>query len=104
MPTSVFRNYPCDNIIDVYFGIEEGELDRVGEGVFKKHLWQCMIAQALVIKSNIETRRSENQFGVIVWQFNEIWPTGGWGSVEYGTVGFTKGQVIGGRWKVLAQY
>jgi hypothetical protein len=25
-----------------------------GEGVFKKQLWQCMIGQALVIKSNIE--------------------------------------------------
>jgi beta-mannosidase len=27
------------------------------------------------------------------------WPTGGWGTIEYGTVGFTGGQVIGGRWK-----
>lgn len=36
-------------------------------------------------------------------QLNEIWPTGGWGSLEYGTVGkgFTKGQVKGGRWKPL---
>jgi hypothetical protein len=41
------------------------------------------------------------EFGIIVWQYNEIWPTGGWGSIEYGTVGFTKGQVIGGRWKPL---
>ena len=32
---------------------------------------------------------------------NEIWPTGGWGSLEYGTVGFTQGQVLGGRWKPL---
>lgn len=32
-------------------------------------------------------------------QFNEIWPTGGWGSIEYGTP--RKGQVIGGRWKPL---
>jgi len=32
---------------------------------------------------------------------NEIWPTGGWGSLEYGTVGFTAGQVLGGRWKPL---
>lgn len=36
---------------------------------------QCMIGQALNIKSNIETRRSTNQFGIIVWQLNEIWPT-----------------------------
>ena len=31
----------------------------------------------------------------------QIWPTGGWGSLEYGTVGFTAGQVLGGRWKPL---
>lgn len=27
--------------------------------------------------------------------------TGGWGSIEYGTVTHTKGQVLGGRWKPL---
>jgi hypothetical protein len=27
--------------------------------------------------------------------------TGGWGGLEYGTVGFTRGQVLGGRWKPL---
>ena len=29
---------------------------------------------------------------------NEIWPTGGWGTIEYGTVAVA-GQVEGGRWK-----
>jgi hypothetical protein len=29
---------------------------------------------------------------------------GGWGSIEYGTVGFTSGQVIGGRWKALQHF
>jgi beta-mannosidase len=33
-----------------------------------------------------------------------IWPTGGWGSIEYGTVGFTPGQVEGGRWKPLQYF
>ena len=33
------------------------------------------------------------------WQFNEIWPTGGWGTIEYGTPG--AGQVLGGRWKPM---
>jgi hypothetical protein len=28
--------------------------------VFKKQLWQCMIGQALVMKSNIENRRMKN--------------------------------------------
>ena len=67
------RNYPCDNIIDQYFG--KSDFDTVGELTFKKQLWQCMVGQALLIKSDIETRRSTNQFGIIVWQFNEIWPT-----------------------------
>ena len=66
------RNYPCDNIIEVYFG--KSDLSMVGERAFKKQLWQCMIAQALVIKQNIETRRSQSIFGIIVWQLNEIWP------------------------------
>ncbi len=26
-----------------------------------------------------QARRSQNQFGALVWQLNEIWPTGGWG-------------------------
>ena len=93
------RNYPCDNIIDVYFG--KSDFDAVGADAFKKQLWQCMVGQALLMKSNIEARRSGNTFGIIVWQLNEIWPTGGWGSLEYGTVGYTKGQVLGGRWKPL---
>jgi len=93
------RNYPCDNIIVEYFG--KSDFETVGEHQFKQQLWQCMVGQALLVKSDIETRRSQNQFGIIVWQFNEIWPTGGWGSIEYGTVGFTKGQVLGGRWKPL---
>jgi len=93
------RNYPCDNIIEVYFG--KSNFDLVGAEAFKKQLWQCMTGQALLIKQNIETRRSKSIFGIIVWQFNEIWPTGGWGSIEYGTVGWTKGQVLGGRWKPL---
>lgn len=62
------RNYPCDNIIDVYFG--SSDFDQVGELSFKKQLWQCMVGQALLIKQNIETRRSKNQFGIIVWQVN----------------------------------
>ena len=32
-------------------------------------------------------------------RYNEIWPTGGWGSIEYG--GKTAGQVPGGRWKPM---
>jgi hypothetical protein len=68
----------------------------------KKATWQCMIGQALVMKQDIETRRSVNQMGHLIWQFNEVWATGGWGSVEYGPASnFATGQVVGGRWKPL---
>eukprot|EP01046_Picozoa_sp_COSAG06_P002943 COSAG06_NODE_108_length_23594_cov_43.013450_12_plen_1117_part_00 len=93
------RNYPCDNIIEVYFG--KSNFDLVGADAFKKQLWQCMIGQALLMKQTTEGKRLGNRFGVLTWQLNEIWPTGGWGSLEYGTVGWTKGQVLGGRWKPL---
>jgi hypothetical protein len=71
------RNYPCDNIIQVFFGA--ADFDAVGEAAFKQQLWQCMVGQALLIKGTIENRRSTNQFGHLIWQLNEIWPTGGWG-------------------------
>ena len=93
------RNYPCDNIIEVYFG--KSNFDLVGADAFKKQLWQCMIGQALLMKQTTVLKRLANKFGVLTWQLNEIWPTGGWGSLEYGTVGWTKGQVLGGRWKPL---
>lgn len=94
------RNYPCDNFIYVYFGTKGQEFNVTGEFNFKKQLYQCMTAQALQVKQNIESRLSQNTFGIIIWQYNEIWPTGGWGSIEYGNPKFT-GQVIGGRWKPL---
>ena len=34
-----------------------------------------MIAQALIIKQDIERKRAQNMFGILVWQLNEIWPT-----------------------------
>lgn len=94
------RNYPCDSFIFVYFGHRGQDLNATGEVNFKQQLYQCMIGQALEIKQNIETRMSQNTFGILVWQLNEIWPTGGWGSIEYGNPNFP-GQVIGGRWKPL---
>ena len=38
------------------------------------------------------------QSKTMLWQLNEVWPTGGWGSLEYGAAN-TAGQLIGGRWK-----
>jgi hypothetical protein len=68
--------------------------------LFQKQLFQCMLSGALYVKSVIELNRSSNVSGLLVWQLSEIWPTGGWGSLEYGTPGVA-GQVIGGRWKLL---
>jgi len=95
---------PCDSLILGYFGAgstAHGGLDDVGEFSFQRQIYQCMISQALAMQSDIESRRATNAFGIVTWQLNEIWPTGGWGSLEYGTTGFTEGQVLGGRWKPL---
>jgi hypothetical protein len=84
------RNYPCDPLVVVYFGAQPaGYFNQTGEAAFKRQLYQCMLAQALHMKGDIETRRAQNQLGLLVWQLNEIWPTGGWGSLEYR-----------GRWKL----
>ena len=48
-------------------------LDETGESAFKAQLYWSMVAQALVIKQNIEQTRSTNRFGTLVWQLNEIW-------------------------------
>jgi len=92
------RNYACDNIIQTYFGTQNFSVTG-NEVTFKKHLYLCTLGQSLEMKSDIENRRSANTFGDLVWQLNEIWPTGGWGSLEYGTP--LPGQVLGGRWKPL---
>ena len=92
------RNYPCDSLVISFWGGQQSDLDAVGEGAFKKQLFQCILAQALVLKGYIEQHRSTNTFGLQIWQLNEIWPTGGWGTIEYGTPQLP-GQVVGGRWK-----
>lgn len=61
-----------------------------------------MLTQAIVLKQVYESRRAKNQLGHLIWMLNEIWPTVGWGSLEYGPRPgpyVTPGQVIGGRWK-----
>ena len=92
------RNYPCDSIIFQYFGGTSADLDVVGEMPFKKQLYQCLMGQALVLRGYIEQHRATNTYGLQIWQLNEIWPTGGWGTIEYGTTE-VMGQVEGGRWK-----
>ena len=94
------RNYPCDNHIHHYFG-DNIDLDGVGKEPFQKQLYLCMISQLLWTKSVIETYRTLNSYGTLIWQLNENWPTGGWGVVEYGGRPNERGQVFGGRWKPI---
>jgi beta-mannosidase len=74
--TMAQRNYPCDNVVLTYFPAED--LDAVGQSAFQRQLWLCMLGQALELKGDIETRRARNSWGTLLWQLNEIWPTGGW--------------------------
>lgn len=66
------------------------------QAAFKRQLYQSQIAQALVIKTEVEAWRSTNNFGTLFWMYNELWATGGWGSIEYGSTA-APGQIEGGR-------
>lgn len=94
------RNYVASDHIVSYFGSRPlVSLNATGRSAFQAQLYLALLAAQLQTKSYIEQHRSENLYGLQTWQLNEIWPTGGWGSLEYGTVGYTAGQVLGGRWK-----
>jgi beta-mannosidase len=96
------RNYACDNHIEAFFGDLQYNRDDVGAQSFQRQLYLCMISQTMWMKSQIETMRAENSFGLLLWQLNENWPTGGWGVIEYGPQPGMTGQVVGGRWKPVA--
>jgi len=93
------RNYPCANFVGSFFGRSADYL-RPGSTPpalvaylnttqhFASSLYLCGLASALLVKNLVEVHRSRNELGHLVWQLNEVWPTGGWGSLEYG-----------GRWK-----
>eukprot|EP00937_MAST-01D_sp_MAST-1D-sp2_P000903 g903.t1 len=101
-PVMAERNYPADNFVQVFFGARaRGALNETGRLALQRACWFQTVAQMLQQKGDIEARRSANAQGTVTWQLNEIWPTGGWGSLEYGTVGHTAGQVLGGRWKPI---
>ncbi len=54
----------------------------MGEESFKKQTYLCMLGAGLQRKTDIESWRSGNVWGTLMWQLAEIWPTGGWGSLE----------------------
>ena len=59
------RKYSCDHIIREFFG--ESGVDDIGEKTFQRQLYQFMMSQALVIKSEIESQRSKNAYGSLIW-------------------------------------
>ena len=95
------RNWPADGIIASFFGNRSRDaLSDVGAAALQRQAYQSMLGQALWIKSNVETARASNLWGKLTWQLNDVYPSGSWGSLEYGPLG-RKGQVVGGRWKIL---
>ena len=96
-PPSASIPFCSDNFNVVYFN--SLDLTLVGEGPFKAQLYQSMVGQALNVAMKISQKRLGNTFGTMIWQLGEIWPTGGWGSIEYASA--RPGQVLGGRWKPL---
>ena len=78
-----WRSYSADNIVNSYFGLDKAvNFSTVGDPiVFARQLLLSQLAAALV--KAIETFRSQNNFGTLTWQLGEIFPCGGWGSLEY---------------------
>jgi len=71
------RNYAVDNFVTAIANLTWPDaFNTTGELNFKGMLYFAMLSQALWVKSDIESRRTQNNFGIITWQFNEIWPTG----------------------------
>ena len=102
------RNFPCDSLILAYFGKAlrlasgggQGWFNRTGIEPFRAQLYLCSVAQALWVKSAVEASRAKNELGLLLWSLNDQWPTGGWGTLEYGSDAVA-GQVLGGRWKPI---
>jgi len=92
------RSWAADNLVWSYFG--PALLNASGEQGFKGALFQSMIAGALNMQSVVESHRGSNCLGTLEWQLNELWPTGGWGSIEYGSAA-SPGSLRGGRWKPM---
>lgn len=63
--------YSCDSYILSYFGsggAATAALNETGEAAFKRQLYLCTLGQALFMTSQIESLRSQNMHGAIIWQ------------------------------------
>lgn len=74
-PPMYERNYACDRWVFEYFRLID--LNVTGPASFQRQLYFCMFGQALYMKAQIEGWRANNIFGMLLWQYNEVWPTGG---------------------------
>ena len=91
------RNYGCDDAWISYFPAGMSvTLDDSGAAPFSAQLYLCQLATTLALQSAVEKLRSTNRWGALTWQLGEVWPTYGWGSLEYSS---GAGSVPGGRWK-----
>ena len=67
------RNYPCDNYYSSYYGTRPVyPISALGESALKAQLYLCQLASALNLKSVIEWQRSQNLWGLMEWQLNEV--------------------------------
>jgi hypothetical protein len=79
-----WRSYSQDSIVQSHFSSAAVNYSVVGDSqTFARQLFLSQLAAALQMKQQIETFRATNTFGTLIWQLGEIFPTGGWGSLEY---------------------
>ena len=63
------RNYALDNFVTTYFGVPWPAY--FTNSTLQAQLYLALIAQGLLVKSDISTRRARNSFGTVTWQLNE---------------------------------
>ena len=72
-PPMYERNYAADNFLVAYFNVSwPAYFNATGESALKAQLYLALVAQGLLVKSDISTRRSRNSFGTVTWQHNEV--------------------------------
>ena len=63
------RNYALDNFVTVYFDVPWPAF--FTNSSLQAQLYLALIAQGLLVKSDISSRRARNSFGTVTWQLNE---------------------------------
>ena len=72
-PAAKQRNWNISNIIEAFFGLPAAvAMHETGEVVFKRQLYQSLIAQTLYLKTMIQSWRSTNMMISIWWMYNEL--------------------------------